>query len=185
MAARGAVARREIAASVLIPADERWNPLEHVTAPEYVPPTWDGVHVGVRLVEAFKTLSKMPTPGLSTKSGIWPEYRHEWADLLARADGDPEIALADALGRNRARLLPSRVDVGRMEIALIWPARYLGGRPLICRLVQRVAMLRAREYDLDRIARKLRAGSAQVRRRNRDGLDAIAAGLRRDGVPVF
>ena len=62
MAARGAVARREIAASVLIPADERWNPLEHVTAPEYVPPTWDGVHVGVRLVEAFKTLSKMPTP---------------------------------------------------------------------------------------------------------------------------
>jgi hypothetical protein len=41
-------------ASILIPAEDRWNPLEFTTAPEYVPGVWDGPHCGVRLVQAFK-----------------------------------------------------------------------------------------------------------------------------------
>jgi hypothetical protein len=41
-------------ASILIPAEDRWNPREHVSAPEYVPRVWDGPQTGLRLIEAFK-----------------------------------------------------------------------------------------------------------------------------------
>jgi len=51
--------------------------------------------------------------------------------------------------------------------------------------VQLVALWRSREKDLRWIARKLRLGAHTLRARNRAGLDVIAAGLRRDGVPVL
>jgi hypothetical protein len=38
---------------------------------------------------------------------------------------------------------------------------------------------------MERISRRLRKSPAFVRRCNREGLDIIAAGLRRDAVPVF
>ena len=40
-------------------------------------------------------------------------------------------------------------------------------------------------YESDKIAHKLNKPPATVRRINRAGLDAIAAGLRRDDVAVF
>jgi hypothetical protein len=65
-------------ASILIPAEERWNPLEFQTAPEYVPNMWDGPHCGVRLVQAFKTLSALPTAnGPRFNSGYWPKHPME------------------------------------------------------------------------------------------------------------
>ena len=53
------------------------------------------------------------------------------------------------------------------------------------RVVQSVARFRAIGYESDKIARKLNKPAATVRRVNRAGLDAIAAGLHRDGVAVF
>jgi hypothetical protein len=33
-----------------------WHPLDHTPAPEYIPPKWDGPHVGKRLAEALRTV---------------------------------------------------------------------------------------------------------------------------------
>ena len=76
-------------------------------------------------------------------------------------------------------------EVGRLEAALSWPGRYLHQRPLVMRVVQSVARYRAIGYESDKIAHRLHKPAVTVRRINRAGLDAIAAGLRRDGAAVF
>jgi hypothetical protein len=72
-----------------------------------------------------------------------------------------------------------------MEAAIVWPARYLAGRPLIMRSVHQVAAGRARGIEMEAIARRMRRSASTVRTMNRAGLDLIADGLRRDGVAVF
>ena len=176
-------------ASLLIPADDRWNPLEHVTAPEYVPGVWDGPHAGVRLVEAFKTLSRMPMErGPRFKSGLWAQYPMEWIDIVAKEhewlnDHGQASEAARQWARTRHRSTPE--EVSRMEAALSWAPRYLIARPLVMRVVQTVARFRSIGYESDKIAHRLRKPAVTVRRINRAGLDTIAAGLRRDGVAVF
>jgi hypothetical protein len=53
------------------------------------------------------------------------------------------------------------------------------------RLVLQVAWSRARGIETDKISQRLHKPAGTVRRINRAGLDAIAAGLRRDDVAVF
>jgi hypothetical protein len=72
-----------------------------------------------------------------------------------------------------------------MEAALSWRARYLHQRPLVMRVVQSVARYRAIGFESDKIACKLNKPPVMLRRINRAGLDAIAAGLRGDVVAVF
>jgi hypothetical protein len=176
-------------ASLLIPADDRWNPLEHVSTAEYVPSVWIGAHVGLRVTQAFKTLAAMPAASRpSSKSGYWPSHPMEWIDIKAKEhewlnDYDQQREAARQWARTRHRATPE--EVGRMEAALSWPARYLNQRPLVMRLVQQVAWSRARGTETDRIAHKLHKSPVVLRRINRAGLDAIATGLRRDDVAVF
>jgi hypothetical protein len=171
--------------STLLRSDD-WHPLDGVPAPEYIPPFWIGPHVGLRLVEAFKTLSRMPMPGrISTKSGMWPQYRHDWEDWLAQVTADKDAREQDAREQNRARLQPTAEDISRMEKVIVWPGRYLGTRPMTAHIVQRVAAYRARGVDNEVLARKLKHSPAFIRRCNRCGLDAIASGLRRDQEAVF
>jgi hypothetical protein len=66
-----------------------------------------------------------------------------------------------------------------------WPARYLFERPMIARVVGRVAVLRARGLDFEQVARKMRRSMLRLRVMNRNGLDAIACGLNADRVDVF
>jgi hypothetical protein len=173
--------------TVLIPADSNtWHPLDGVPAPEYVPPFWIGSHVGLRLVQAFKTLAKMPMSfGPRFGSGYWPRYRHEWEDLLAQEEAAKEDKQLRAEAFNRVRIPPTAAEVGNMEAAIVWPARYLAVRPLIMRAVHQVAAGRAGGIEMEAIARRMRRSASTVRTMNRAGLDLIADGLRRDGVAVF
>ena len=51
--------------------------------PEYVPPNWNGAHVGFRLVEAFKTLARLPVAnGPRFKSGYWPGAPMACVDIV-------------------------------------------------------------------------------------------------------
>jgi len=179
-------AHEVMAAPMLIPGSD-WHPLDGVPAPEYIPETWSGPHVGVRMVEGFKTLMNLPSAGArSTASGYWPETWATWEDLLAQTTADVATQEMDAAEKNRVRVRPTAQDVSRMEAVIVWPARYLALRWLsLARTVQSVALLRAREFDLEMIARKLRRGSKELRFANRDGLDLIARGLRQDGALVF
>ncbi len=123
--------------------------------------------------------------GPSSISGYWPSYRHEWADLLAQAGSDLEIQQWRAEQSNKIRMLPSANEISRMEQAIYWPAQFLKARPIILRIVQTVALYRARDLDIEKIAHCMRKTSWRVHHLNRQGLDEIASGLRRGKVPVF
>ena len=134
----------------------------------------------------IKTLAKLPMSfGPQCRSSYWPRYRHEWEDLLAQEQAAKDDKQLRAEAFNRARILPTTVEVGNMETAIVWPARYLGVRPLVMRVVHQVAAGRARGVEMETIARRLRRKAATVRAMNRAGLDLIADGLRLDGVAVF
>jgi hypothetical protein len=182
---RWRIPRAEImSSSVLIPGDQ-WHPLDGGPAPEYIPPLWDGPHVGLRLCEAFKTLAALPGGiSLGGASGYWPEYTHDWNDLIAQEESDAQLKEEKATAHNRARVRPSAQEISRMEMAICWPGRYV---PIssYAQIVQRVALYRSRDLDLQYAARRIRIGEKQMRARNRAGLDMIAAGLRRDAVRVF
>jgi hypothetical protein len=178
---------KELMAPVLIPG-EAWHPLDGAPCPEYIPEQWDGVHVSVRLVEGFKTLACLPERDRHKQSagGFWPETWAEWGDELAQVTSDEASREIDAKIRNRVRARPSSQDVGRMEIVLMWPAKYVANKSVpMARIVQAVAFMRSKDYDLEKISRKLRMGPKHVRRINRDGLDLIATGLRQHSEPVF
>jgi hypothetical protein len=72
-----------------------------------------------------------------------------------------------------------------METAIVWPGRYLGHVSQLLRIVQAVALDRSRDRDIAHAARKLGLPGRLTRRWNCEGLDLIAAGLRRDAVVVF
>jgi hypothetical protein len=180
-------ANEVMAQQVLIPGNE-WHPLDGGDAPEYIPETWDGPHVGQRLIEGFRTLACLPDRDRhkTSASGFWPETWVEWTDMLAQTTSDTAQQEIDAKIRNHVRARPSAQEVTRMEIVLTWPAKYLAHKSvMMARIVQSVAYMRAKEYDLDKISRKLRMGARHVRRVNREGLDTIAVGLRMHGEPVF
>jgi hypothetical protein len=170
--------------------DESWSPLDSTEAPDYVPTVWAGFHVGLRLVEAFRTLSRMPAErGPGGHKTLWPAYRAEWNEYFAAMVGETQELIASLqASRNRVRLQASAEDIQRMEVALAWPARYLGGHDrLLCIIVNEVAYYRAKGLDLEAIVHKMRPRSSQntLRHRNQTGLDRIALGLRVEEVPIF
>ena len=153
---------------------------------DYLPSAWNGPHAGLRLVEAFETLALIPLRfGPPLYRSLWPLYAYEFEDLVnqRQAAADDQQKVANAI--NRVRLTPSAEQLTRMEAALGWPARYLCHRPLVLRVVGRVAMLRSRGLDMDAISRRLRRSERRLRIVNRDGLDVIANGLRREREAIF
>jgi hypothetical protein len=166
--------------------DDTWHPLDGGPAPEYVPPTWDGPHVGKRLIDGLRTLMLMPMPrGPQQFGNDWPQYAHEWADLLAQQEADQEQKDRDQREQNRIRLRPSSVEIAHMEEAICWPARYLHHFPQLVRTVQTVGVSRSRDRDVEQAARRLRLPGRLVRRWNAKGLDLIARGLLSDRVRLF
>jgi hypothetical protein len=173
-----------LATDILISGDS-WHPLDRRPAPEFIPPVWIGVHVSVRLVAALHTLRLLPSPrGPRPYGNAWPAHLVEYCELAQYAD-DPIWKAERAAEGNRIRPRPSATDISRMEVCLIWPARYLRETPDLLRAVGAAALARSLHRDLHRVARRLRLAPRVLRQRNRNGLDLIAAGLRRDDVPVF
>jgi hypothetical protein len=163
-----------------------WHPLSGQPAPDYVPERWDGPHVGVRLVEALRVLRRMPMNGSPREFGnAWPSYGIEFVDASSFAD-DPQWKADQAAMFNQVRPRPSAAEIAHMETAIVWPARYLSAFPQLLRTVGTVALVRSMHRDIDYAARRrLRLPARVVRKWNREGLDKIAAGLRRDAVSVF
>jgi hypothetical protein len=159
-----------------------WHPL----APDYIPPAWDGPHVGKRLAEGLRTLRLMPAVrGPQAFGNSWPEWLVEWEDQLAQQEMEQEEKDKAARAINRSRILPSSTEIAHMEQSISWPARYLGTIPQLLRVVQTAALLRSRHRDLSLAARRLSLSGRLVRRWNRQGLDEIAHGLVHDGVVIF
>jgi hypothetical protein len=168
----------------LVPGDS-WHPLSGQQAPQYVPPSWIGPHVGLRLVEALRVLRRVPMNGHPREFGnSWPQYAIKFSERSQYED-DEEWKRDQASERNQIRPRPSSVEISRMELAIGWPIQYLRDLPQLLSAVQSAAFVRARHQPLERAARYLKLPGRVVRRWNREGLDLIAAGLRRDAVAVF
>lgn len=104
---------------------DNWSPLDGVPAPEYVPVQWTGPHVGLRLADAWRVLSRMPwrSPYPRSYGRWWPSYRVEFTDVLAMIETD---GLEDMQReQNRVRVLPSARAITQMEAAISWPMDYL------------------------------------------------------------
>jgi hypothetical protein len=164
-----------------------WHPLDHKPAPEYIPPSWIGTHAGKRLAEALRTLRHMPINGVPQGFATsWPGYAMiEWEDRLAQAGSDQEQQQQEAVAKNWSKTIPTSIEISRMEVAISWPARYLGEIPQLLRVVGAVASAKSRGQNIAVAERKLRLPGRVVRRWNNEGLDLIAAGLQRDEVMVF
>ena len=165
---------------------DSWHPLDGVLAPEHVPPQWTGPHVGLRLADAWRVLSRMPwrSPYPRSFGRWWPSYRVEWTDLLAMLGaGELEAMQREA---NRTRVLPSAKDISQMEQAISWPMDYLceERHVLIVNVCARVASF---DGDLEReIQRRNYVGEAdQWRQLNWTLCDTIADALIAGRVMVF
>jgi hypothetical protein len=165
--------------------DDAWHPLSGQPAPQYIPPFWIGVHVGTRLIEGLRVLRKLPVNGIPVGFfNSWPRFAPTFADRVQYEDDLQWKTDQAALG-NRIRPRPSSIEIARMETVISWPGSYLRDLPQCLTVVQCVALMRSRYHDVAHAAKRLQLPGRIARRWNREGLDEIARGLRRDGVPVF
>lgn len=144
----------------------KFNPLEDEVLTEVVPAHWNGPHVGVRISDAFRTLSRLPSSSVRTVFGYWPSYAHSWEDMLAQLEQAADEQAREHRIANRARLSPDITEVSRMERALAWPLHYLGALPLLARAVNAMAFAHATGRDATWLAR--RGGDAALWQRGPD-----------------
>ncbi|WP_158810102.1 hypothetical protein [Beijerinckia sp. L45] len=86
-----------------------------------LPEHWTSDHVARRLVDAFKTLDRMPrVRGPRQPGDHWPRHRVEWADQLAQAELPESEKRERAAWRNHAGLKPSSVEITAMDTSLEW-----------------------------------------------------------------
>jgi hypothetical protein len=162
-----------------------WHPLDGVPAPDYIPPFWDGAHVGKRLVEGLRILQNVAMRGAGHMSNAWPAYPYEWTDQLAQLEAETEEQKRDAQQRNWTRVIPSSDEITKMEAVIAWPCSYLADIPQLLSAVHVAAYARARYRHLHWAARRLKLPPRLLRRWNREGLDLIASGLLNDKVSIF
>jgi hypothetical protein len=62
--------RKPSLAELLGPLPEALRPL---AIAEELPPTWNGPHVGLRIVDGFKTLALMPMRDRAGMRAAWPQ----------------------------------------------------------------------------------------------------------------
>ena len=98
--------------------DSEYDPLD---APLALPPSWTPDHVAFRLVEAFRTLDRMPrVTGPRRPGNHWPRHRVEWADQLAQAELPAAERREREDLRNMLSLRPDGAAIARMDQALEW-----------------------------------------------------------------
>lgn len=166
---------------------EKYNPLEDAIVPEYVPPTWNLAHVGTRLTDGWRTLTKMPLGRFGPRDyqHCWPGYRIEWDELLAMV-GAGELE-AFQREQNRTRDYPSAKQIAQMDCTFGWPGAYLRGAVELVLCLNLACWARAARRDLEKlIARRSLLHSQQtVLAMSWQACDVIARGLNGDEVGVF
>ena len=86
----------------------------------------------------------------------WPEYATEWADQLAQAGGEEAEQAKEQAVKNWVKVVPTSVEIMRMETAIVWPGRYLAEIPQLLRTVGAVAVAGARYQPIAAAARRLK-----------------------------
>ncbi len=151
-----------------------------------VPMLWTPEHVGRRLVEAMRTLDRLPkVKGPRPAGNHWPRHRLEWADQLAQAEL-PEAERRERETRcNEIALRPSGADIDRMDRALDW-LRGLREVDAGLALVTSLWALRtARGRSVRALCREKGWAPATLYKLRGRALEHLAAALNGRGTPVF
>lgn len=155
---------------------------------------WNSDKVLNAVVDAYRTLRKMPdkTRHKAIRCA-WPddiyakapnliETEKFAAEVHAIALGEEEIQARQA-ERNRTVVPPSPIDINRMSIALVWPARYIEDRAIRVVLME-CSVIRAADLSLRKMCRQRgwpytttfmrcqRAGAVIAGRLNEEGIAA-------------
>lgn len=159
-----------------------------VVGSQHRPNVWNASLVEARLIEAFGVLRRMPmTLRPAAMETAWPSYRHDVFDrnsqLLNREREEHDRIKKE---RNRSKLGATSAQIARMEEAICWPATYLAAkgwkeqsRAVCLAAIWRISGKRVSTgCYFERISRRT------FYRRKLYGLNTIAIGLQRDGVPV-
>ena len=161
---------------------ELWD--EDAGAPR--PERWDGDHVGRRLVDAFRTLDRLPRPKGPRQAGNhWPLHRVEWADRLAQAELPERERRERERRQNDLAFRPSGGEIARMDAALDWLRDLRGRDPDLALLVTLWAYRTVRRRPLRALAQELGISPPTFYKRRDRALAWLAETLEAQAVPVF
>ena len=154
--------------------------------PDDRPETWTPEHVGQRLVDAFRTLDRMPRPkGPRAPGNHWPRTRLEWADQLAHAELPEAERRERADLRNALAMRPSGQEIDRMDRALDWLRDLRALDPGLALVTSLWALRTARRRSLRALCREKGWAPGTFYKLRARALDHLAATLNASGVPVF
>ncbi len=151
-----------------------------------LPSTWTPEHVGRRLVDAMRTLDRLPRPrGPRAPGNHWPQHRLEWADELAQAEL-PEAERRERAGARLGELAlrPSGLDIDRMDRALDWLRLLRADNPELALIATLWAHRVARGRSLRALCRERGWTPQTFHARKTRALRAIAAALETRREPV-
>jgi hypothetical protein len=150
-----------------------------------VPERWSVVHVMDRLEEAWLTLSRMPIATRPQGHGnCMPAYVYDRFDLNAQLETHELERSMRA--KNRVTIPPTPDEVTRMDQAFGWIVSYLSREEdqHLARAVNLGTRLAAFGLPFSSIKALVPVTAHAFTRRKMHGLEIIAIGLIRDGVPV-
>lgn len=161
------------------------DPLADLPDDAPLPDIWTPDHVALRLIEAFRTLDRLPrVRGPKEPGGHWPRHRVEWADRLAEAELPEDERQARAAWRNRVGLKPTSRDLDRMDTALDWLRDLRSVDPGMALLTTLWALRAARRRSVRALCREKGWAPHTVYRLRAKPLDLLAARLNARRVPV-
>ncbi len=150
------------------------------------PERWTADHIALRLVEAFRTLDRLPkVKGPRQAGNHWPSHRLEWADQLAQAE------LPDAERRERAErqnvlsLRPDGAAIARMDLALEWLRDLRAIDPGLALVTSFWALRAARHRSVRALCREKGWVPATFYKLRARALARLADELNRRGDAVF
>ena len=160
-------------------------PLPALARPRRVPERWSLVHVMERMEEAFRTLSRLPTP--TRPRGYinsMPIYLYDRGDLNSQLETHELERMARI--RNRVRIPPSPAEIGRMDEALHWPTAFLSGAEFhhVARAVNLGSLWAAFDDNIDERLKRLKITRRVFNARKLQGLRIITWELIRHRVPI-
>ena len=159
--------------------------LEDLVAPDVPPPVWTPEHVALRLVEAFRTLDRMPRVATPRQTGNhWPLHRLEWADQLAQAELPEAERREREARRNSLAQRPSGREIDRMDAALEWLRELRQHDPGVALVTSLWALRTARRRSVRALCREKGWAPATLYKLRGRALDHLAAALNGRGVPV-
>jgi hypothetical protein len=154
--------------------------------PAPLPTVWTPDHVARRLVEAFRTLDKMPRPkGPRGAGNHWPQTRVEWADQLAQAELPEDERRARAEQRHALAFRPTGAEIAQMDKVLDWLRCLRQETAELALVLSLWAVRAARRRSVRAICREMGWTSSTFYYQRACALERISAELNRRATPVF